>query len=304
MKHKGILPLLAVLFAVILLGGTIMAGAFADPSDIYSREDALRAISQQYGGDPDASWVDDLDKVIPPEERERIMSADPSELTVTEQFAREFYAQFLHDKEVEGEISPMSEYELLAEFIQEEGGLLLSEEDRYTRDDMEVLDSYTRGDIREYGTSVGEIVIEHSPETREHELEMFIRLMRDHDRQALSDLKMMSEAYTTIAEEVSRVPVPESITEAHVQYVNSMKRSGIYVDGMTHHESDPLKTLMSVEEYLENAHSMREAKERVGEYFSNEHGIIYSEDEPGYAYALLGYIDFDKELDMLINNER
>ena len=300
--RNGNLLLLAILFAVIILGSTALLGAFSGSTDIYDRDSVLEAVTAHYGGEVGASWTDDLDRVIPPDERERLMEADPSDLSMTDQFARELLSLSLYKHTENEDITDISEYLFLFEALMQESGLVLPDEGRYSADTLNVLTSYTKEDIRSYGTRMGTILLENSPDL-DHELIIFGRAMGANNEQARRELQTLAAGYRAIAKEGGRVPVPQSAANIHAYFLNSMEQAGLFVEGMSHATSDPLKALLSAEGYTGNSQHGKAALESIGAYFRNT-GVSFRESEPGFAYAFMGFVDMDAEIQRIVEENR
>ncbi len=309
---KGTLPLVAVLFAVIILGGTVFISAApttSEPYEIYSRQDALTASVARglFDGAGGVDWVNTLDKVLPPEERERLMRADPSELTVANRLVRDFLIKLSEDGHT-GDPNwrfsdiDMSVYEsFVDEFMEKERVSMFSREEWYTSDDLNIKQDSSIADIREYGNTVGEIIIRNSEEA-EHELVLFKKLMETGERSYEQRLGNISSGCLKIAEEASAINVPEDAVDIHLDFINMMKLTGANVGRMATAGEDPIGAVISLNAHIEEISSSKFADLplRIATYFKQK-GVTYDGYQYGCAYFVTGCIDLEQKAERVIN---
>lgn len=296
MMNKGSLTLVAVLFAVIIFGSTVFLSASSESSDsyeIYNRGAVLKSIEPQDIENP-VSWMKDLDKVIPPEDRQRIAEADPSKLNTTERFVQSILFKNL-DKEnltkndtlslSESDLDP-SEYEqFYADFIKSELQSLVPQDELFYKDDLEVQKNPSKEDITLYGNAVGEIIQRNSPDL-EHEKEIFKKLIEKGGRQGELDLRKIAEGYKRIANETSQVSVPEEVSATHLLFINQMKAAGLLIENMSFIQQDPLRALIAFNQYLEVSKPFVDSMNAIAVYFEQQ-GISYSSDEYGSFFVFI-----------------
>lgn len=304
MKNKGILPLLAILFAVIVLGGTAMLGASSKTSvkhEIYEKGDALKAIGSFYDNDKEKgnSWIEDLDRVIPPEEQERIRNSESSELTTTERFIASLFKRIGEDPQITSKDSfseinvndlKTEKYEVfMKSFVEKEIQSILDSQPFLKQSDIKTQKDPSKSSIRSYGEKMGEIILENSPDL-DHELKLFNELVINGDRQARFDLIEISKGYKNIAEEAALVSAPEEIAEDHLDFVNNMKKNGIFLEKMSEVEKDPLLALISAEGYFSVSPDIQNTAKNVSDFYQQKE-IDYGPYDKGRAYTFMNYLD-------------
>ncbi|MGM0628922.1 MAG: hypothetical protein ACQESA_00665 [Patescibacteria group bacterium] len=303
MKTKGILPLLAILFAVIVLGSTAMLSASPETSTkhkIYERGDALKATARLYNDNTEKgedNWIEELNRVIPPKEQKRLKESSSSDLTVTERFLSDLFKNLqkeeslssLTAENLSSEIET-DKYEIMMnEFI--EGELKEMEDEHFALEDLDIKQGYSKKDVREYGNEVGEIILRNSPGL-DHQLDLFQDLVVNSNQQARLDLIKISEGYRKIAEEVASVEVPEGVAQTHLGFVNGMRSSGSHIENMAQVKKDPILGLISAESYLKRVASGAplEISKELKLFFKKE-GVFYGPKDPGAAFNLLGELE-------------
>lgn len=300
---KGTIPLLAILFTVIVLGGTAMLGASSERSfnyELYSREGSLGASSGLMNIEDRGSWTKSLDRVIPPEERKRIIeSGDVSELNTTERFFRELMDEFSENGTLESEdilerIDSESYEVFMNNFVEREKAFINSKVETFDRESLSTLEGLDRGSIAEYGNLMGEIMLQNS-EDLDHELELFSKMVSVGDRQAEIDLIKISNGYRMIAEESFNVSVPEEIASLHFDIANYMKRNSFYLENMANFHKNPLLATISINLYLENCTYILEALVDIADFFENK-GVVYNEYDKGMAFVFMGYVNGPEDL--------
>ncbi|MGM0482662.1 MAG: hypothetical protein ACQEP6_02250 [Patescibacteria group bacterium] len=303
MKTKGTLPLLAILFAIIVLGSTAMLSASPESSakhKIYKKEDALEATANIYNSndaDREGHWVEELNRVIPPEEQKRLRESSSSDLTVTEKFLTEIFNTLaeeenlsdLNVEDVDSEIETEKYEAVMEEFMEKELKVMKSK--HFDLEDLDVKKNYSKKKVRDYGNEVGEIILRNSPGL-DHQLDLFQDLVVNKDQQAKLDLIKISDGYKKIAEEVASVEVPEGVAQTHLDFVNGMRSSGSYIENMAQVKKDPILGLISAESYLKRVASgapLEVSKEL--ELFFEEEEVVYGPKDPGAAFNLLGELE-------------
>ncbi len=306
---KGTLPLVAILFAVIILGGAVFISASpvtSDPFELHDQDALTTAVAAGLlGGERSTEWMRSLDKVIPPEERERLIKTDRSELTVAKRFTRDFLIRLSEDGnavDVSFSDIDMSIYETFVdEFIEKESDLILSKVDLFKKDDLETIIGPSKEEVRRYGNNVGEVILNNST-VAEHELHIFKRLMKEGNRSDELALIKMSSEYIGIAKDASLVEVPDDAVDIHLDFINNMIRGGAYIEKMASVTEDPVEAVLSFNMYMEMTGKSFETMKRVYEYFDYKE-IFYEEDESGFAFTILKHIDVEKELQEFLEKQ-
>lgn len=303
---KGTLPLVAILFAVIILSGTVFISASpgtSEPYEAYDKQDAATAAVAMglFGGAGNPEWMNSLDKVIPPEERERLMSADPSELTTAHRLVRDFLIRLSSDGQISNSDWSFSDVDMTAyesfveDFVENERKRIFSQRELFDREKLNIKVNATKKEVKDYGNTVGEIIARNSFES-DHEIHIFKRLTETGARSDELDLLKISAGYKKIAKEASLVVVPVDAVDIHLDFINNMKRVGTYIEKMARVTEDPVMAMISFNEYFDMTGLSLETMKRVAEYFDQKE-IFYEKHESGYAYTIIKHLDLEKEFD-------
>jgi hypothetical protein len=279
--NRRLLKLIAVLFAVIIFGSTVFLSASSEKSEpnvIYNQGTVLKSINPQHFEDS-VSWIEDLDKIIPPEERARITQADSETLNTTERLLQKLFSSVLEKQS----FSEQDHRQLFADFIEKETRSILSEINLYQENSFNIKKNPSKNDVVAYGNTVGEIIKRNSPEL-EHEFIIFMNLMEKGDRQQELDLRIIAQGYKNIAEESSKVLVPEDATTVHLNFINAMKTAGFYVEKLSLLLEDPLLATIAFNRHTENEDFFINTMIDVSNYFTQK-GITYQLTDDGIYYT-------------------
>ncbi|MFP4539624.1 MAG: hypothetical protein ACLFNN_01645 [Candidatus Paceibacterota bacterium] len=307
--QKGILPLVAILFAIVVLGSTFIISASSDsPEDqsFYQRQNATDTINK-HEQEKDTSWAEELDKVIPPEERDRIVNSNDSDLNLTERFAQDIFVKILEKELAKKEDASLEDIDLsdidrekysdpLAEFLEKESeNFRINKEELITKEDIDIKKNSSREELVNFGNSVGEIILENSPDL-EHEVLIFDDLMSNGSRQAEEDLKTIAESRRKMAREITDLAIPEDLAGPHLSFINNTLVGATYLERMAAAREDPLLAIVSNKSYLQNVSTQTEkAMKKIGEVFK-EKNIAYDDHEAGVAYTFMNHVNDTEEL--------
>lgn len=280
MTNKGSLTLIAVLFAVIIFGSTVFLSASSERSDsyeIYNRGAVLESIEPQHLNDP-VSWMKDLDKIITPEERNRIAEADPQELNTTERFIQELVNEVLEKQSL-----TESEHEkYFVEFLKKETQTIMSQNELFQKDSFNIQKNPNKNDVIAYGNTVGEIIKRNSPDL-DHELIIFRDLVEKGGRQQKKDLRTIAQGYKNIAEEASKILVPEDAVTVHLNFINTMKTVGFFVEKLSFFQEDPLSAMIVHNRDMKNEDLYYKTMKDIFDYFT-QRDVIYQLTDDGIYY--------------------
>ncbi|MFP4022557.1 MAG: hypothetical protein ACLFNR_01860 [Candidatus Paceibacterota bacterium] len=307
--QKGILPLVAILFATVVLGSTFIISASSDPSEdqnFYQRQNATNTINK-YEQEKDTSWAEELDRVIPPKERERIVNSKDGDLNLTERFAQEVFVKVLEKELAKKEDASLEDIDLsdidrekysdsLAEFLEKESkNFRINKEELITKEDVDIKKNSSREELADFGNSVGEVILENSPNL-EHEILIFNDLISNGSRQAEEDLKTIAESRRKLAREAANIAIPEDLADPQISLINNTLIGAIYLERMAEAREDPLLAIISSESYLQTVSTQTEkTMKEIGDIFK-EMDITYDDHEAGVAYTFMNHVNNTEEL--------
>lgn len=149
----------------------------------------------------------------------------------------------------------------------------------YTRADLRIVADTSTTARREYGNTVGSILIAHNVES-DSELEILKQALSSNNPELLAQLTTIANAYGRIVRDLAATPAPTSLAKEHLDLVNtfSIIETGIRAMGTTF--DDPLKSLLRIQRYQEDAAGLFYAIDNLRAALEKS-GIAYTSDEPG-----------------------
>lgn len=203
---------------------------------------------------------------------------DAGPQTLTDQFAREFFAQYLANHG-----GPAPTPEEVAKFV-EDGVATLS--DSQTRPNAynlgQVKVSGTGPDaVRSYIASVQKIYFAHVPQGAPTDMTYLSALVHQDDTTVIPKLKARGTAYTAIARELIALPVPKELVNAHLAFTNATASGGLSVGAFAVYTTDPLRTLLAVGQFAKDINDQSAAVKTIIDVAKAE-GVALEEGDAGY----------------------
>jgi hypothetical protein len=310
---------IAIVFAVIVIAGAWWASApsAADIANAESAQELLKAYSTKdtdgdglpdweeslYGTDPakadtDGDGVGDADAVkrglvklalTPP-----ALPADGGDIaagipgpaaassTLTDQFARAFFGNYMQSR---GSAVPSQDE--MTTFLQNAvTGLAAAQArpDAYAAADLRV-----SGDgpdaLRAYAGDVSRAFLAHNPKLPNSELVYFTDAVEKNDPEALKSVATIASDYGLIADALSKVTVPREAASAHLALANAVARLSDSIGDLAAVQSDPIRGMVGLEEYQDDAASFVAALQAFVPVFDTVASA--SKDDAGYYFYTL-----------------
>ncbi len=246
-----------------------------DPNDAESFKDGVRdgdAASQGLLTPRTlASQVQSDEPVIP--------GTLPEAGSVTDRFAKKFFAQYLSTRGTE----PPSEDEILA-FIQsavDEIGKEDSGKAMFSAKDVESGGGTGKDALIAYSALVEVAFANNTTPTEKDELTYFKEALEKEDTAAFKRLGEISKAYAGIARAMIDVAPPKEAAAAHLRAANSLLAMSGTVEEMSMMEKDPLLAMVGLGRYEASAKEMIAAFAALSDVFAAD-GVTLTEGEPGF----------------------
>ncbi len=155
----------------------------------------------------------------------------------------------------------------------------------YTAADLKVAES-GQNSLTSYGNSVVRVLDSYTNISTEETLIAVGNAIDSGDEKYLEDIAGQAAQYQALAEALVEVPVPQILSTLHLQIANNFVRIAETQTDLAVTLSDPLRGLRGIELY----HSLVGETSRlfisIAQVLQNN-GILFDEDEPGYAWNLL-----------------
>ncbi len=283
--------LVAVLVGIVIISGSVYVNASSttiegEVSVVPPPPERKYIPPTDSDGDGISDWAEELlaDREIISQE------LDPSDVylpptTLTGKFSVGFFQQYLTAKGF-GTFSENKD-ELVK---QATANLQREATDRiYTFSDIIFAPTDTIESIRAYGNTVATIVLEHSEEVTENEVDILQRAMKQNDPSRLSQIDPAIASYENFLAMTLATPVPFSLRQEHVDLINVYNAILSDLKAMRGTFEDPLLGLLRLKRYNQDIEGL------VYTYYNLDRalrraGVLYQEDEPGTVFNALGIV--------------
>ncbi|HNW71381.1 MAG TPA: hypothetical protein PKZ36_01260 [Candidatus Paceibacterota bacterium] len=201
-------------------------------------------------------------------------SEDDGTLTETDKFAREFFATYMAMKTT-GQIDDKAITEFstaLGQNIAENSVI-----DEYSKENIQITKSDTAEDQKSYYIKAGSLFEQYKEKGIGGELQITAAIANSRESSDIEKsenyLLEISNAYQEFAKKLVNVPVPESLTDYHLQIINNANNTGISIINMAKIISDPIVGVSGLSQYQKYSNSLVESVESL-ESFLSKNGII------------------------------
>ena len=154
----------------------------------------------------------------------------------------------------------------------------------YTADDLTVVPDST-STIRQYGNDVIKVLATHPKASVGSTLQIlgaYINNKTNH----LNQLTPIGKEYAALAEDFTKVPVPQSEATYDLALINTYAQMADTYPNMSALASDPLRALAGLQMFNANETNAQNLFINIAQVL-DKNGIIFSKDEPGAAWAAL-----------------
>lgn len=213
-------------------------------------------------------------------------NAEAGEQTVTGQFAKEFFADYIALRQQGQELDEDSKNFLINNTINSLSNKLTSTR-QYSISDILTSEDISSAAIKQYGNEMGAIIIEHSTDKdndNEGEVVILRRALENNDAEELKKLDPIILVYRNILRDMLNTIVPQNASSAHLSLVNGVVAIADTIEGMRATFYDPVVALSSAAVYHENVQKLFDGFQDLDKYFK-EQNIVFDENDNGHIFA-------------------
>jgi len=200
------------------------------------------------------------------------------DITATDKFAREFFNKYLALKRSGASVADNSDF-LVNEVLKNNTVKLAVPV--YKSDDITITNEEDVVTLKNYGNTLGRIIIRNSPKT-DNEINIFERAVKREDESEIKKLDPIISGYEKIVEQSADVLVPKPFRDAHIEYLNALNYVIASIKGLRQIFSDPLIAISALGQYDTARESLENSIKDFGHIFKS-HTIIFTTDEDGNA---------------------
>ncbi len=236
------------------------------------------------------SWEEELKKVLSTttiDSTIALLGTDtgtttPETLTATDRFAREFFMRYVELKNSGVAMDETTGVALVNELLTKDYGGPTGEP-IYKATDIAILNTNQKSDLRAYANMLGQVLTKDVPQGYENELVILNRAQESGYRKDLPKLEQNIARYTEIRDEILVIPVPKSLTNAHLALINSLSFIIEGVRGMILLNTDPVGATRMVLKYQDGIKALEISTIELSTFFKKQ-GVTFSSSEPGNIF--------------------
>jgi hypothetical protein len=204
-----------------------------------------------------------------------------SDLTETDKFSRELFATYVNARQ-SGDFTSGGYADLMLKYAEnsnKENVIIYKETDFKTV-------PATKESIREYGNALAKLIKEKSKEYPTSEMTLLDKITKENPetKEKIEEFKNISNRYSSLKEEMIKMPVPVSALKIHTQLTNVMGIMNVSVESMQYIFSDPVKSMSWVAIYPHAVEVMVESFKDLKGYFLGNN-IIFNSKEDGSMFT-------------------
>lgn len=299
-KIKGPVIVISVFTGLIALSAFVPASWFGVQPAPYKREYDLSMLSEELVvADPAkpevkvAAWqallqrnyetvvIPEEVRLTPPEEVEvQKHLDDPNNLTAS--FSKNAYAAsaYLQEKNITDE---KTQSELMTSLINQEKAKINTK--TYTVHDMRVASAESKASLRDYGNTLGTLMNKAALyKLGDPDINDLNSYTNSKDVKYLTAIQIKKTKLAGTIQELLKVSVPPSAVGYHTLAVNKLSEYYTTLDNFSKADTDPLRTSLSIHDYVPNLRSLFGALNATREYFKDKN-IVFTQKEPGYVFS-------------------
>lgn len=153
---------------------------------------------------------------------------------------------------------------------------------QYSQQDITVVQT-NRSSIRQYGNAVAEAILSHTP--REIPVQIFMEAVKNNRHEELGKLDALHEVQKSAVDAVRLVPVPDILTNHHLNLINALSRKAFDTHALRHMNTDPMLALVRMGE-IEHTFTAEMLANRSIMEVLRANNITYKKNEPGAFFTL------------------
>jgi len=264
--------------SVLVINGGADSSSVADLINKDSDKDGLKDWEEAlYGTDPEKQDSNDNGITDSIEVRKQNDSKIPTKenINTTDQFGQQFFVAVSALKNT-GQLSAQSikdATETIYSNVKQE-----KVSPSYTVADISVLKNASDAEILAYGKTLGVVIQKYSKYNLGQELPLISTALETGDKTLPKKLVPYIDAYTNIAKETLKIPVPDKIATIHLDLINSYQGTADSLKIAGKIFEDPLLSMQGINQYLSFSNKIIETAKTLEIYFKS--GVILNSTKP------------------------
>jgi hypothetical protein len=197
-----------------------------------------------------------------------IPGTDSGPQTLTDQFARGLFSQYLAQHDPSTPPTPAD----ITTFV--EGAVA------DFQGSQQIPDAYNQGQVHvvgsgsdallSYAAAIESVFARNTVDADKSELDYYADAVEKNDLTALAQVKKIGAAYTAIAKGYVAVPVPREAAIPHLAVANALARLGSDITDMSTMQSDPLRSYLGLAKYQKDSPALLSALASLQNVYASE----------------------------------
>lgn len=208
----------------------------------------------------------------------------PAEGTLTADFAKNFFTQYLAAKQANGG-ADLSESDMKSVADKAVGSLssVALAPDYKSVNDLTVSSS-SADSFRAFAVDAEAVFMKNTTNATKTPLGYLKSILQDNDKTASEHLLSVAGMYRSTAAGLAALTVPKELAEADIVLVNALMRMSQITLDFTKADSDPLSAILALQQYTDVARELADAFTNIGKAYSAA-GISLHAGEPGASFV-------------------
>lgn len=213
-----------------------------------------------------------------------VSSLQFSQVSKTDELMESFLMQYVLQKSLNDGILDEDAKKALMESVLGETSLKLPFK-VYTMADIKISSLDDASSIKQYGNDMGALIKQYNPGVKIDEMLSSLKTSVDtKDSSGLAGFKSVVEKYSQLINEVSKISVPKSAVNVHLEFLNGASQVAEMFLGMYRSIEDPFSGLIAVGNYKKIVSDLSNTNETITLFFQKK-GIVYKSSESGYIFT-------------------
>ncbi len=211
-----------------------------------------------------------------------LQSAEAPDLNPTERLSQDFFAEYLAARNSGTALSDDQKSKLI-ENIAGSQDLSAPKTNIYGLGDVKTSPDTSAAAIRNYGNTLGSIIIKNSTADLEGELDILQTALQNQDKAKLDELDPIIARYKEVIKESLTVNVPATAVNLQIEFLNATNDLTESISKMKIVLEDPVSTLKNLTLYSQGRSELIQAVSDFNTFFL-KNGVLFAPNEYGYTF--------------------
>lgn len=209
----------------------------------------------------------------------------PAEGTLTADFAKNFFMSYLAAKQAKGgaNLSESDMQDVANKALGSLSSAVVVAPDYKSAKDMTVSGSGPDA-LKTFAVSAEAVLLKNTADATKTPLGYLKSILEDNDTTALPHLVSIAKMYRSSAAGLAALPVPKELAADDAALINALVRMSQITLDFTKADTDPLTTILALQQYTDVAQSLATAFLHIGDIYKTA-GISLRAGEPGASFV-------------------